>query len=112
MEEFNLIPDESVFFDFTPEEVSLVFYLWGLLVTPSLTIDELNVLGNGLFLLAQVLFTIATQRTLLNDSVKAQKETFKQPKEDGKSVENLELEIKKLQEQIEKMQKKIEKFEK
>jgi septal ring factor EnvC (AmiA/AmiB activator) len=109
LEEFRLISDESVLVDLSPEEVTLIFYVLGLAIAPTLTIDELNVIANGLFLLAQVLFTIASQRTLINDVIKAQeeKEASEQSKEDKKSVEKLESEMKKLKDQIENLQKQI-----
>lgn len=114
LEEFRVIPDESVLFDLSPEEVTLLFYALGLAIAPSLTIDELNVIANGLFLVAQVLFTIASQRTLLNDAIKAQeeKEASEKSKEDKKSVEKLESEMKKLKAQIENLQKQIKELSK
>lgn len=114
MEEFKLVPDESIFFDLTPDEATLVFYLLGLAVSQSLTINELNVLANGLFEMAQVMFVISSQRTLLNDAIKAQqeKEDAEKVKEEKKSVEELVLEIKKLQNHIESMQKQINELKK
>jgi hypothetical protein len=100
LEEFKLVPDESIFFNLTPDEATLLFYVLGITIAQSLTIDELNILANGLFETAQVLFVIASQRTLINDAIKAQQE-----KED---TEKLELEIKKLQNKIEHLQKQID----
>ncbi|MBP2659516.1 MAG: hypothetical protein H6Q69_2548 [Firmicutes bacterium] len=102
MEKFEEVPDQSLFFDLTPEEISLLFYLVGITIAQSLTIDELNVLANGLFETAQVMFVIASQRSLLNDAISAQ-----QDEEEKKSTEKLELEVKKLQDKIEHLQKQI-----
>lgn len=84
MEEFKLVPDRSRFFEFSPEEITVFFFLVGLTIEELLTIDELNVLANGLFELAQVLFMIASQRTLLNDAIAAQKKR-KMPKKQKKT---------------------------
>lgn len=102
MEKFEEVPDQSLFFDLTPEEISLLFYLVGITIAQSLTIDELNVLANGLFETAQVMFVIASQRSLLNDAISAQ-----QDEEERKTTEKLELEVKKLQDKIEHLQKQI-----
>jgi uncharacterized protein YlxW (UPF0749 family) len=102
LEKFEEVPDQSLFFDLTPEEISLLFYLVGITIAQSLTIDELNVLANGLFETAQVMFVIASQRSLLNDAISAQ-----QDEEERKSTEKLELEVKKLQDKIEHLQKQI-----
>jgi predicted ribosome quality control (RQC) complex YloA/Tae2 family protein len=114
LEEFKLVSDESIFSDLTPEETTLVFYILGIAFSQSLTIDEINVLANGLFEMAQVLFIIASQRTLINDAIKAQqdKEDAEKAKEEKKSVERLESEIKKLQDYIENMQKQIDELKK
>ena len=114
LEEFKSVPDNPIFSDLTPEEVSLIFYVLGLTFTQSLTIDEINVLANGLFEMAQVMFVIASQRTLLNDAIKAQqeKEDAEKAKEDTKSSKQLEAELKKLQEQIVHLQKQIEELKK
>ena len=69
-----MVPEQSIIFDLNPNEATLLFYLLGLLWAQSLTIDELYLLGNGLFEIAQVMFIIAAQRTLLNDAMKAQQE--------------------------------------
>jgi len=74
LEEYKLVPEQSIIFDLNPNEATLLFYLLGLLWAQSLTIDELYLLGNGLFEIAQVMFIIAAQRTLLNDAMKAQQE--------------------------------------
>lgn len=102
LEKYKEVPDQSLFFDLTPEEISLLFYLVGITIAQSLTIDEINVLASGLFETAQVMFVIASQRTLLNDAISAQ-----QDKKEIKSTEKLELEVKKLQHIIEHLQKQI-----
>jgi hypothetical protein len=107
LEKFKEVPDQSLFFDLTPEEISLLFYLVGITIAQSLTVDELNVLANGLFETAQVMFVIASQRSLLNDAISAQ-----QDEEEKKSTEKLELEIKKLQDKIEHLQKQINELKK
>ncbi|WP_371368157.1 hypothetical protein SRRS_18280 [Sporomusa rhizae] len=138
MEEFREIPGESILFELSPEELTVFFFALGLTIAQSLTIDELNVLGNGFFLVAQALFTISSQRTLLNDFIKAQQEKelaekekelpkkdkktiekekksdeedFSEPpnrEKSNKSIRNLESKLKKLQDQIEIIQKQIE----
>lgn len=110
MEEFKLVPDQSIFFDLTPEEATLIFYLLGLVISQSLTIDELNTLANGLFEVAQVMFIISAQRTLINDAIQAQqgKEDAEKAKNEKESIEKLESEIKKLKDHIENMQKQID----
>jgi len=110
LEKFEIVPDQSIFFDLTPNEASLLFYLFALSVEHSLTIDELNILANGLFLTAQVLFTIASQRTLLNDVIEAQqeKEATAKVKKENNTPEKLDPEIKKLQDQIEHLQKQLD----
>ena len=75
MDEFKLVCSESVFLNFSPDETTLFFYTLGIAIAKSLTIDELNVLANGLFETAQVLFVIASNRTLMNDTIKAQKKS-------------------------------------
>lgn len=110
MEKFKLVPDESIFLGLTPEEATLVFYLLGITFAQSLTIDELNLLANGLFETAQVMFVIASSRTLINDAIEAQQKKEDTEKEnfEKKSVGELEAEIKKLQDHIENMQKQID----
>lgn len=114
LEEYKSVPDESIFFDLTPEEITLLFYLLGLAASKSLTIDELNILANGLFETAQVMFVIASQRSLLNDAIEAQqnKEASKKAQEEKQSAENLTLEIQKLQNKIEYLQKQIDELKK
>ena len=111
MEEFKLVPEESIFFNLTPEEISLYFFLLGLAVSETLTIDELNVLANGLFEWAQVMFVIASQRTLISDAIQAQKEAAK-TKEDKTSVEDFASEIKQLREQCKHLQEQIDQLNK
>ncbi|MBP2643461.1 MAG: hypothetical protein H6Q67_1348 [Firmicutes bacterium] len=114
MEKFELAPLQSAFTDLTPEETTLIFYILGVAISQPLTIDEVNLLANGLFLTAQVLFTIASQRTLLNDILEAQQEKEKgkkdteKAKEEKKQTENSESEIKKLQDQVKHLQKQID----
>ena len=114
MEEFKLLPDKSVFIGLSPEEITLIFYVAGLNLSKSLTIDELNLLANGLFEMAQVLFVIASQRILINDVIIAQKlkEDAEIIKEEKKSAANLELKVKTLQDQIEFLQEQIGVFKK
>lgn len=114
MEEFKLVPDQSIFFDLTPEEVTLVFYLLGITFSQPLTIDELNLVANGLFETAQIMFVIASSRALINDAIEAQqkKEDATKEKDEKKSVEKLESEIKKLQDYIENMQQQINELKK
>ncbi len=99
---YKEVPDDSLFYDLTPEEITLLFYLLGITISQCLTIDEINLLANGLFETAQVMFVIAAQRSLINDAISAQ-----QDEEEKKSTEKLELEVKKLQDKIEQLQKQI-----
>lgn len=110
MEQFKLISDESIFLELTPEEATLFFYFLGLVMAQSLTIDELNVLANGLFETAQVMFVIASLRTLINDAIQAQqnKEQAEKAQEEQKSGEKLESDIKELQDQIKCLQRQID----
>ncbi|MDR3564449.1 MAG: hypothetical protein P4N41_25850 [Negativicutes bacterium] len=122
MEEFKVSPEESVLLHLTPEEVTLIFYVLGIAVAEPLTINELNVLGNALFEMAEVLIVIATQRTLINDALKAQqekesaekekKESAEKEKEEKKSNEELQSKLKKLQEQIQQLQEQINQLKK
>jgi septal ring factor EnvC (AmiA/AmiB activator) len=114
LEQFKLISDESIFLELTPEEATLLFYFWGLVMAQSLTIDELNVLANGLFETAQVMFVIASYRTLINDAIQAQqnKEQAEKAQEEQKSVEQLESDIKELQDQIKYLQRQIDELNK
>ena len=110
MEKFKLVPEQSIFLDLTPEQSTLFFYLWGIVVAPELTIDELNVLANGLFETAQILFIIASYRTLINDTIQAQqdKQAAEQAQADQQFVEKLTAEIGKLQDQIKYLQQQID----
>lgn len=105
MNGYKTTPDESFLFDLSPNEASLFFYVLGFTVAQSLTIDELNLLGNGLLEMAQVMIVIAAQRTLLNDA--NQEESDSQTKEE-KSPQDWMTEIEKLQDQIELLQKQID----
>lgn len=102
MSEYETTPDESIFLDLSPNEASLLFFVLGVAISQSLTIDELNLLGNGLFEMAQVMLVIAAQRTLLNDA-KSDNQT-----QEEKSPQDWLTEIKKLQVQIELLQKQID----
>lgn len=107
LEEFKeTAPDESIFLNLTPEEITLLFYVLALAISQPLTIDELNVLANGLFETAQIMFVIAAQRSLLNDVIIAQQEKAV-VEEEKKTAHTLEYEVKKLQKQIEYLQKQI-----
>lgn len=114
MEQFKLVPEESIFLELTPEEATLLFYFWGLVMAQSLTIDELNVLANGLFETAQVMFVIASYRTLINDTIQAQQNKAQNEKtqEEEKSTERLEIDIKVLQDQIKCLQRQIDELSK
>ena len=110
LEQFKLVTDESIFLALTPEEATLLFYSWGLAMAQSLTIDEINVLANGLFEAAQIMFVIASYRTLINDAIEAQqdKKQTEKAKEGQKSAEKLESDIEELQEQIKSLQRQID----
>jgi len=114
LEELKLVADEPIFSELTPEETTLFFYLLGIAFAQPLTIDELNVLANGLFEMAQVMFVIASKRTLINDAIKAQQEKVdaEKGKDEKKSIEKLESEIKKLHDHIKNMQKQIDELKK
>ncbi|SFM03077.1 hypothetical protein SAMN04490355_103435 [Pelosinus propionicus DSM 13327] len=102
LEKYKEVPDDSLFYDLSPEEITLLFYLLGIALSQPLTVDEISLLANGLFETAQVMFVIAAQRSLVNDAISEQ-----QDKEEKKSTEKLELEVKKLQDKIENLQKQI-----
>lgn len=108
MNEYKTAPDESIFLDLSPDEASLLFYVLGVAISQSLTIDELNLLGNGLFEMAQVMLVIAAQRTLLNDAMSAKQEESDSQVKEEKSPQEWMTEIKKLQDQIELLQKQID----
>jgi hypothetical protein len=109
LEEFEQVPDESIFFDITPNEATLFFFVLGLAVSEALTIDEINVLASGLFETAQVMFVIAAQRTLLNDRIEIlqEKAAAEKPQKEHTTVQELEFKIKKLQDQIDLLQKQM-----
>jgi len=114
LEKFEIAPTQSIFTDLTPEETTLIFYVLGVAISQPLSIDEINLLGNGLVITAQVMLTIAAQQTLFNDILEAQQEKEKgkkdteKAKEEKKQTENSESEIKKLQDQIKHLQKQID----
>lgn len=104
MEKFEVVSEDSIFLDLTPEEVALLFFILGIVISQSLTIDDLNLLANGLFETAQVMFVIASQRSLINDAIDALQE-----KED---IEKAKSDVEKLQDQIEYLQKQIDELKK
>lgn len=104
---FKLVPEESVFFDLAPDETTLLFYILGVGVAQSLTIDELRVLGGGLFITGEVFLTIASQRVLLNDALEAQQE-HETTEKSKQSIEELQSQNKKLENQIQYLQQQVE----
>ena len=120
MEKFKTTPDESIFLDLTPEDVVFLFFYLGIAISQSLTINELNVIANGLFETAQVLFTISAQRKLINGCIEEQqkqqeKEKEKQTKpskpeqsEQETTVRDLSAIIKNLQMQVAHLQEQID----
>lgn len=104
LKKFEVVSDESIFSNLTPDEVALLFFVLGITIAQSLTIDELNLLANGLFETAQVLFVIASQRTLINDAIDALQE-----KED---IEKTKSDVEKLLDKIEYLQKQIDELKK
>lgn len=104
MEKYPEVSEESIYLGLTPEEVSLLFFLFGLTTAQSLTIDDLNTTANGLFLSAQVMFLIASQRNFINDLIDLQEE-----KEDEKDIKS---QVQKLQDQIQFLQKQLDEFKK
>ena len=120
MEKFKTTPDESIFLDLTPEDVVFLFFYLGIAISQSLTINELNVIANGLFETAQVLFTISAQRELINGCIEEQqkqqeKEKEKQTKpskpeqsEQETTVRDLSAIIKNLQMQVAHLQEQID----
>lgn len=119
MEEYKLVPEKSGFQEFSPEDISLFFFVEALGISTLFTIDELNVLANGLFEMAQVLFVIASHRTLINDIIKKkqeeqekQKEVAKKEKEEKTSTSQLQSAVEKLQETVKQMQQQINELKK
>ena len=104
MEKFEVVSAESIFLNLTPEEVSLLFFVLGIAIAQSLTIDELNLLANGLFETAQVMFVIASQRSLINDAIDALQEK--------ENIEKAKSDVEKLQDKIEYLQKQIDELKK
>ncbi len=109
-EQFKEVPSESIFYEITPEESSILFYFLGLVISEKLTIDELNLLANGLFETAQVMFIIASHRQMLNDALQAaqDKKDEEKAKQAAVSVASMSREIKDLQQQIRQLQKQID----
>lgn len=106
-EQFKEVPSESIFYEITPEESSILFYFLGLVISEKLTIDELNLLANGLFETAQVMFIIASHRQMLNDALQAQLDK-KDEKAAAASAESMKREVTELKQQIRKLQKQID----
>lgn len=77
--------NEWSLFKSTPNEIALLAFLFGFTLAEPLTIEEQNVLGNFFFETGQILFTIASQRTLLEAIQKEQqKETSDKDKDKDK----------------------------
>lgn len=110
LEEFKVVPEESVLFDLSPDEISLLFYILGIGLAQSLTIDEIRILGTGLFLTGEVLLTILAQRLLFNDALEAQQadKTTEKANQEKKSIEELQYQNKKLQNQIQHLQQQVD----
>ncbi|HAK72398.1 MAG TPA: hypothetical protein DCP36_00400 [Sporomusaceae bacterium] len=106
-EQFKEVPSESIFYEITPEESSILFYFLGLVISEKLTIDELNLLANGLFETAQVMFIIASHRQMLNDALQAQLDK-KDEEAAAASAESMKREVTELKQQIRKLQKQID----
>jgi len=106
-EQFKEVPSESIFYEITPEESSILFYFLGLVISEKLTIDELNLLANGLFETAQVMFIIASHRQMLNDALQAQQDKQDAQKA-AESAESMKQEITELKLQIRQLQKQID----
>lgn len=106
-ERFKEVPSESIFYEITPEESSILFYFLGLVISEKLTIDELNLLANGLFETAQVMFIIASHRQMLNDALQAQQDK-KDAEEAAASTKSMKQEITELKQQIRQLQKQID----
>lgn len=107
VELFKEVPAESIFYEITPEESSILFYFLGLVISEKLTIDELNLLANGLFETAQVMFIIASHRQMLNDALQARQDR-KDAQEAAASAESMKREITELKQQIRQLQKQID----
>jgi hypothetical protein len=109
LEEFKVLPEKSVLFDLSPDELTLLFYILGIGLAPSLTIDELRILGTGFFLTGEVLLTILAQRLLLNDALAVQQadKAAKTAKQEKVSIEELQIQNKKLQNQIQHLQQQV-----
>jgi len=106
-EQFKEVPSESIFYEITPEESSILFYFLGLVISEKLTIDELNLLANGLFETAQVMFIIASHRQMLNDALQAQLDK-KDEEAAAASAESMKREVTELKQQIRQLQKQID----
>jgi hypothetical protein len=110
-DEFKLLPEESAFFDLGPDEVTLIFYILGIELAQSLTIDELRILGTGFFLTGEVLLTVLAQRLLINDAllaVQQEYEATEKAKQDKKAIEKLRSQNEIFQKQIQRLQQQID----
>lgn len=81
-------------FSLNPYEFSMIAVLMGVIISPTLTINQQNSLGNFLELLGQVILTINAQATTLGQSSR---------------LHNLEIEINKLKEEIVRLKNNINK---
>lgn len=110
LDEFKLLPEESVFFDLGPDEVTLIFYILGIGLAQSLTMDELRILGSGFFLMGEVLLTILAQRLLINDALAVQQEyeATEKAKQDKKAIEELRSQNEIFQKQIQRLQQQVD----
>jgi len=114
LEGYKVVPDQSVFFDVGPDEITLLFYVLGIGLAESLTIDELRVLGSALFITGEVLLTIVSQRLLLNDALAAQQEhkTTGIAKQEQQSIQELQSQNIILQRQIHHLQQQMDQLAK
>jgi uncharacterized protein YlxW (UPF0749 family) len=114
LEAFKILPEESVFFDLNPDEISLIFYILGFGLAKSLTIDELRILGTGLFLTGEVLLTILAQRLLINDvlAVQQEHEATEKAKQNKKIIEELQFQNEIFQSQIQHLQQQVDQLNK
>jgi hypothetical protein len=110
LEEFKLLPEESVLFDLGPDEITLFFYLIGIGLAQSLTIDEIRLLGNSFFLTGEILLAILAQRLLINDALEVQQayEVTAKAKQEKGPIEELQSQNKKLQKQIQHLQQQMD----
>jgi predicted RNase H-like nuclease (RuvC/YqgF family) len=102
--------NEWSLFKSTPNEIALLAFLFGFTLAEPLTIEEQNVLGNFFFETGQILFTIASQRTLLEAIQKEQQKEASTDKDKDKDKDNQNHNHKKQADQTseEKIQQQIE----